>query len=242
MVPALADPILVAALLPPLLIASTPSSTRLPNTRCYPGRFRDNTQIRPTPSSERVHVAADDSMMASVAGRYASALYDLATEQNQVKAVEQELAGMQAMLDESTDLRRMVLSPVFTADEQTKALTAVLAKAGVGPLTSNFLKLIAKNRRLFALSDMIKNYRSLAARGRGEAQAEVTSAIALTEPQLAALRDNLRAAAGGKDVQVTTKVDPALLGGLIVKMGSRMVDSSIRTKLTSLKTAMKEVG
>jgi F-type H+-transporting ATPase subunit delta len=187
-------------------------------------------------------VAADDSMMASVAGRYASALYDLATEQNQVKAVEHELTGVQAMLDESTDLRRMVLSPVFTADEQTKALSAVLAKAGVGPLTSNFLKLIAKNRRLFAVSDMIKNYRSLAARGRGEAQAEVTSAIALTEPQLAALRDNLRAAAGGKDVQVTTKVDPALLGGLIVKMGSRMVDSSIRTKLTSLKTAMKEVG
>jgi F-type H+-transporting ATPase subunit delta len=187
-------------------------------------------------------VAADDSMMASVAGRYASALYDLATEQNQVRPVEQELANVQAMLDESADLRRMVLSPVFTADEQTKALTAVLAKAGVGPLTTNFLKLIAKNRRLFAVSDMIKNYRSLAARGRGEAQAEVTSAIGLTEPQLTALRESLRTAAGGKDVQITTKVDPALLGGLIVKMGSRMVDSSIRTKLTSLKTAMKEVG
>ena len=181
-------------------------------------------------------------MMASVAGRYASALYDLATEQNQVKPVEQELAGVQAMLDESADLRRMVLSPVFTAEEQTKALTAVLAKAGVGPLTSNFLKLIAKNRRLFALSDMIRNYRSLAARGRGEAQAEVTSAIALTDLQLTALRESLRTATGGKDVQLTTKVDPSLLGGLIVKMGSRMVDSSIRTKLTSLKTAMKEVG
>jgi F-type H+-transporting ATPase subunit delta len=181
-------------------------------------------------------------MMASVAGRYASALYDLATEQNQVRPVEAELAGIQAMLDGSDDFRRMVLSPVFTADEQTKALTAVLAMAGSGPLTTNFLKLIAKNRRLFALGDMIKNYRSLAARGRGEAQAEVTSAIILTEPQLTALRDQLRTAAGGKDVQITTKVDPALLGGLIVKMGSRMVDSSIRTKLTTLKTAMKEVG
>jgi F-type H+-transporting ATPase subunit delta len=181
-------------------------------------------------------------MMASVAGRYASALYDLATEQNQVKAVEQELTGLQVMLDDSADMKRMVLSPVFTAEEQTNALVAVLGKAGVSPLTTNFLKLIAKNRRLFAVSDMIKNYRALAARGRGEAQAEVTSAVALTEPQLGALRDNLRAAAGGKDVQVTTKVDPALLGGLIVKMGSRMVDSSIRTKLTSLKTAMKEVG
>jgi F-type H+-transporting ATPase subunit delta len=181
-------------------------------------------------------------MMASVAGRYASALYDLATEQNQVKPVEQELVGVQAMLDESADLRRLVLSPVFTAEEQTNALTAVLAKGGVSPLTTNFLKLAAKNRRLFAVSDMIKNYRSLAARGRGEAQAEVTSAIALTDPQLTALRESLRAAAGGKDVQITTKIDPALLGGLIVKMGSRMVDSSIRTKLTSLKTAMKEVG
>jgi F-type H+-transporting ATPase subunit delta len=187
-------------------------------------------------------VAADDSMMASVAGRYASALYDLATEQNQVKPVEQELAGLKALLVDSADLRRLVLSPVFTSDEQTRALSAVLAKAGVGPLTSNFLKLVAKNRRLFGLSDMIKNYRSLAARGRGEAEAEVTSAMALTDPQLTALREQLRAAAGGKDVQITTKVDPALLGGLVVKMGSRMVDSSIRTKLTSLKTAMKEVG
>jgi F-type H+-transporting ATPase subunit delta len=187
-------------------------------------------------------VAADDSMMASVAGRYASALYDLATEQNQVRPVEAELASLQALLDESVDLRRMVLSPVFTAAEQGNALTAVLAKAGISPLTTNFLKLIAKNRRLFALSDMIKNYRSLAARGRGEAQAEVTSALALTEPQMVALREQLRAATGGKDVQITTKVDPALLGGLIVKMGSRMVDSSIRTKLTTLKTAMKEVG
>jgi F-type H+-transporting ATPase subunit delta len=181
-------------------------------------------------------------MMASVAGRYASALYDLATEQNQVKPVEQELSALQAMLDESADLRRLVLSPVFTSDQQSKALAAVLAKAGVGALTGNFLKLIAKNRRLFAVSDMIRNYRSLAARGRGEAQAEVTSAITLTDVQLTALRASLRAAAGGKDVQVTTKVDPALLGGLVVKMGSRMVDSSIRTKLTSLKTAMKEVG
>jgi F-type H+-transporting ATPase subunit delta len=179
-------------------------------------------------------------MMASVAGRYASALYDLATEHNQVRPVEGELAGLQAMLDESADLRRLVLSPVFTADEQSNALTAVLAKAGISPLTTNFLKLVAKNRRLFALGDMIKNYRSLAARGRGEAQAEVTSA--LTDLQLAALREQLRSATGGKDVQITTKVDPALLGGLIVKMGSRMVDSSIRTKLTTLKTAMKEVG
>jgi F-type H+-transporting ATPase subunit delta len=181
-------------------------------------------------------------MTASVAGRYASALYDLATEQNQVRAVEQELTAVQAMLTESADLRRMVLSPVFTADEQTKALTAVLAQSGTGPLTTNFLKLIAKNRRLFAVGDMITNYLALAARGRGEAQAEVTSAIALSEPQVAALSESLRAAAGGKDVQITTKVDPSLLGGLIVKMGSRMVDSSIRSKLTSLKTAMKEVG
>jgi F-type H+-transporting ATPase subunit delta len=181
-------------------------------------------------------------MSASVAGRYASALYDLATEMNQVKPVEQDLARVQAMLDESADLKRMVLSPVFTAEEQTNALSAVLGKAEIGPLTTNFLKLIAKNRRLFAASDMIRDYRSLAARGRGEAQAEVASAVPLTDAQLEGLRATLKASAGGKDVQITTKVDPGLLGGLVVKMGSRMIDSSIRTKLTSLKSAMKEVG
>ncbi len=187
-------------------------------------------------------MATDETMMASVAGRYASALFDLATEQNQVKAVEADLVSIAAMLDQSADLTRLVRSPVFSADDQSAALAAVLAKAGVNPLTANFFKLIARNRRLFASSDMIKAFRTLAARGRGETQAEVTSAMPLTDAQLQQLQETLKASAGGKVVQITSKIDPSLLGGLIVKVGSRMIDGSIRTKLNSLKTAMKEVG
>ena len=186
-------------------------------------------------------MATDEPMMASVAGRYASALFELATEQKQIAEVEGNLNRFQAMLDGSPDLQRLVRSPVFSADEQLKAITAILVKAGVGGLAGNFLQLIARNRRLFAAPDMIKSFRSLAAKGRGEVEAEVTSAHALTPAQLTALQDTLRASVGGKQIKVHTRVDPALLGGLVVKMGSRMVDSSLRTKLASLKTRLKEV-
>ena len=119
-------------------------------------------------------------------------------------------------------------------------IAAVAEKAGLSPLVVNFLKVLARNRRLFAVGDMIRTFLALAARQRGELNAEVASAHPLTDEQLATLKDTLRATAG-KDVQLITRVDPTLLGGLIVKMGSRMIDSSLRTKLTSLKTAMKEV-
>lgn len=186
-------------------------------------------------------MANNDPMMASVAGRYASALYDLATEQNQLKPVEQGMTQLQALLNESADLRNMVRSPVLSADEQGKALAAVLEKAGIGGLTANFVKLIAKNRRLFTLPDMIKNFHTLTARGRGEMQAEVTSATALSDTQMQQLKETLKASVG-KDVSIASHVDPSLLGGLIVKVGSRMIDSSLRTKLNNLKIAMKEVG
>lgn len=179
--------------------------------------------------------------MASVAGRYASALFDLAGEQNALVAVETDLTGMQTMLDGSGDLRRLVLSPVFSAEEQSRAVSAVLEKIGAHKLTVNFFKLLAANRRLFAAGDMIKAFRALAARSRGEMQADVTSAVALNESQLGALKDTLRAKLG-KDVKINAKVDPSLLGGLVVKVGSRMIDSSLKTKLQSLKTRMKEVG
>jgi F-type H+-transporting ATPase subunit delta len=180
-------------------------------------------------------------MMASVAGRYASALYDLATEQNQVKLVEQGMTQLQSMFDGSEDMRRLVRSPVFSADEQGKALDAVMGKAQIGGLTANFVKLIARNRRLFVLPEMIRNFHKLVAQGRGEMQAEVVSAVALNDAQMQLLKDTLKASAG-KDVSITSRVDPALLGGLVVKIGSRMIDSSIATKLNSLKIAMKEVG
>ncbi len=180
-------------------------------------------------------------MMASVAGRYASALYDLATEQNQVKVVEQAMTRLQAMLAGSADLYKMVRSPIISADEQGKALDAVMAANGVDGLTANFVRLIARNRRLFVLPEMIKNFHKLVAQGRGEMQAEVASAVPLNDAQMQQLKDTLRASVG-KDVAITSTVDPGLLGGLVVKIGSRMIDSSLRTKLNSLKIAMKEVG
>jgi F-type H+-transporting ATPase subunit delta len=180
-------------------------------------------------------------MTASMAGRYAAALFDLAKEERQLPQVEADLAAFRTMLDESADLRRLIRSPVISAEDQAKALEAVLAKAGVAPLTANFFKLIARNRRLFAVVDMIRDFRAMLARERGEVSAEVASAHPLTAEQLNALKDALRVQIG-KDVQVNTRVDPNLLGGLVVKVGSRMIDSSLRTKLNNLKVAMKGIA
>lgn len=180
-------------------------------------------------------------MMASVAGRYAAALFEIAKEQRQLPQIEADVKAFQRLLDESADLRRLVRSPVISAEDQARAIGAILEKAGSSPLTGNFLKLIARNRRLFAVADMLKNFRALAARERGEVSAYVTSAHTLSEDQMNALRDALRIQVG-KDVQVNAQVDASLLGGLIVKIGSRMIDSSLRTKLNNLKVAMKGVA
>jgi F-type H+-transporting ATPase subunit delta len=182
----------------------------------------------------------NEPMIASVAGRYASALFELAGDQGYRPEVEQNLLIFQQLLDESEDLRRLVRSPVFSAEEQGRALAAILNRAGIDGLAANFLKLVAKNRRLFAVADMIKAYRTLAARARGEVQAEVVSAMPLNEAQVTALRETLKASER-KNVQISARVDPSLLGGLIVKIGSRMFDSSLRTKLDSLKIAMKGI-
>ncbi len=187
-------------------------------------------------------MATHDPMMATVAGRYAAALFDLANEQRQLREIEQDVLSLQTMLNGSEDFRRLVRSPVLSADSQSRAVAAVAEKAALGPLTVNFLKLVARNRRLFVLQDMIKNFRLLAARHRGEVTADVTSAHPLTDAQLTSLKDTLRASIGGKDIQVNSRVDPNLLGGLIVKVGSRMIDSSLRTRLNNLKTAMKGTG
>ena len=190
---------------------------------------------------ESNHVASDDPMMASMAGRYAVALFELAKDQQQLEQVERDLATFRAMLDGSADMRRLVLSPVISADDQAKALASILQMAGISGLTANFLKLIARNRRLFAASDMMKSFRALLARERGEVSADVASAHPLTEAQLAQLSDTLRASIG-KNVRIDTRVDPNLLGGLVVKIGSRMIDSSLRTKLNNLKVVMKGIG
>jgi F-type H+-transporting ATPase subunit delta len=174
-----------------------------------------------------------------MAARYATALFDLASEANAIEPVKADLDRFDALLAESADLTRLVRSPVFSVEEQLQALAAVLDRAGISGLAANFVKLAASNRRLFAVRDMIKAYRELVARHKGEATAEVTVAEPLKDQHVEALRAALKAVTG-KDVDLDVKVDPAILGGLVVKLGSRMVDSSLRTKLNAMKHAMKE--
>lgn len=176
-----------------------------------------------------------------VAGRYATALFELAESEGSLDAVAENLASIGQMLDESEDLRRLVRSPVFGADVQGRAFGAVLEKAGIGGLTANFIGLVIKNRRLFALTGMISAFRQLLAVKRGEITASVSSAHPLSDAQIEGLKAALKSATG-RDVNMDTTVDESLLGGLIVKVGSRMIDSSLRTKLNSLKIAMKEAS
>jgi F-type H+-transporting ATPase subunit delta len=184
-------------------------------------------------------VAGQDPITSGVAGRYATALFELALEQKSIDAVKRDLDRFDAMLADSDDLRRLVRSPVFSVEEQGKALSAILQRAGIGGLAANFLSLVIHNRRLFAVAQMIKAYRALVARHKGEVNAQVTVAEALSDANLAALKDALKAVTK-QDVQVDVNVDPAIIGGLIVRVGSRMVDSSLRTKLNAIKFAMKE--
>jgi F-type H+-transporting ATPase subunit delta len=198
------------------------------------------------PPARAFDVATDNPVTAGpvtagVAGRYASALFELANEQNQLDEVDRDLSKFQGLLDQSDDLHRLVKSPAFAAEEQERALGAVMDWAAVGATTGNFLKVVTRNRRLFAAEDMIKTFRTLLARHRGEVAAEVTSAVALTDAQLAALREKLKASYG-KDVRLDAKVDPSLLGGLVIKIGSRMFDSSLKTKLLNLKVVLKGTG
>ena len=180
-------------------------------------------------------------MMASMAGRYAAALFELAKEQKQLDQVERDVRTFQSLLEGSADLARLVRSPVISAEAQARALEAVLARAGISGFTGNFLKLIVRNRRLFAVGDMLKAFQSLLARERGEISADVASAHALSGEQMQVLADSLKASIG-RNVQIRTRVDPNLLGGLIVKVGSKMIDSSLRTKLNNLKVAMKGIA
>jgi len=180
--------------------------------------------------------------VSGVAGRYASALFELARDDRQTEEVADALARFDALIDESEDLQRLVRSPIFSAPEQLKALTAILERLGVTGIAANFIKLVAAKRRLFAVRDMIRDYGLLNDRLRGVAHAEVTSAAPLSDANVAALKETLRAASGGKDVRLTAKVDPAIIGGLVVKLGSRMVDGSLKTKLNAIRIRMKEVG
>jgi F-type H+-transporting ATPase subunit delta len=174
-----------------------------------------------------------------MAGRYATALFDLARDGNAIDAVKADLDRFDGMITESADLNRLVRSPVFSAEEQLQALGAILDKAGISGLAAKFLKLVTSNRRLFAARDMIRGYRELVADYKGEATADVTVAEELKGDHLEALRSALKSVSG-KNVDLDVKVDPSIIGGLVVKLGSRMVDTSLRTKLNAIKHAMKE--
>lgn len=175
-----------------------------------------------------------------MAGRYARALFELALDSKAVDAVKADVDRFDALIAESDDLHRLVRSPVFGAEEQGRALAVVLDKAGITGLTANFLLVVTANRRLFAVRDMIKAFRALVARWKGEVSAEVTVAERLSDHHLEMLKSVLRSATGGKTVDLNIRIDPAIIGGLVVKLGSRMVDGSLRTKLNAMKFAMKE--
>ena len=185
-------------------------------------------------------MAGEDPIISGMAGRYATALFELARDEKAVDAVKKDLDQFDALVGGSADLNRVVRSPVFDADDQLKALSAILAKAGITGLAANFLRVLITNRRLFAVRDMIRAYRALVAQYKGEVTAQVTVAETLSDKNLDALKSALKSVTGGKDIDLDVKVEPALIGGLIVKIGSRMVDSSLRTKLNSIKFAMKE--
>jgi F-type H+-transporting ATPase subunit delta len=174
-----------------------------------------------------------------MAGRYATALFELALESNAIDSVTADLAKFEAMITESPDLARLVRSPVFTADEQSRAVSVLLDKAGIAGLANKFLRLVAENRRLFAINDIVRGYKAMVAKHKGEVTAQVTVAEKLSDARLAEIKSSLKSVTG-KDVQVDVQIDPTIIGGLIVKLGSRMIDSSLRTKLNAIKFAMKE--
>lgn len=176
-----------------------------------------------------------------IAERYATALFELAESQNALDQVAGDLKTLKAMIRESADFCRLLDSPVLSRAEQGKAIIALAQAAKFSALTTNFLGLAAKNRRLFALAGMIEAFLGYLASKRGEVSAKVAAAVPLTDAQLESLVSTLKTTFGG-NVAVDVTVDPALLGGMVVKVGSRMVDSSLRTKLQHLKLAMKGVG
>jgi len=185
-----------------------------------------------------VNVGSELAHETGLAGRYAAALFELAGERHAIDVVSADLTTFRNAMAANADLARVVKSPVFSREDQGKALKAVLEKLGASALTAQFVLLLAAKRRLFALSGIIKAYESLVARSRGETEAEITSARPLADAELADIKAALKARLG-REPRLDAKVDPALLGGLVVKVGSRMIDSSLRTKLTGLAAAMK---
>jgi len=188
-----------------------------------------------------VFVSATASITAGASGRYAIALFQIAKEAKNLAAIEADLDSLQAALDASADLRALTTSPLLSREEQGKAMRALTDKMELGPEAANTVALMAENRRLYVLPEMISQVKALSADDRGEVSADVIAAKALTDTQSKALAAALKKSVG-KDVTVNVTVDKDLIGGLIVKVGSLMIDSSLRSKLNNLQNAMKEVG
>ena len=179
--------------------------------------------------------------ISGLAARYAKALFELAKEKTEIGSTEEDLIALGTMLDGSSELNRLILSPVMSRVEQGKAMAAVVEQAGLGGLTKNFIGLLARNRRLFVLRQIIQSFLDLSESDRGNVTAEVISATPLNGSQLSAIANQLSRSAG-KNAVVQSRIDEDLLGGMIVKMGSRMVDNSLRSKLERMKLVLKGIG
>jgi F-type H+-transporting ATPase subunit delta len=186
-------------------------------------------------------VAGTEPIIAGVAGRYATALFELAHDDDQIDLVEEQLNGFKDLLEQHEDLNRAILSPAFSLGEKESVLESVLEKADVKGIVAHFLALVARNNRLFAIRDIVAAFNSLVAQHRGEIRALVISASKLSDKHKKALAETLKSTIG-QDVKIDTLIDPDLLGGLIVKVGSKMIDNSLCTKLNNLRVAMKEVS
>ena len=187
---------------------------------------------------EQARVENSGGIQASLAGRYATALFGLARDERQLEAVGASLATLKSTLSDSEDFRTLTASPLISREQATGAVAATAEAMRLDPITTKFIGVLAQNHRLSQLGNVIRAFNMLAANHRGETTAEVTSAHPLNDDQVAALQTNLKSRIG-RDVLVDLNVDPAILGGLVVKVGSQMIDGSIRTKLNTLATAMK---
>jgi F-type H+-transporting ATPase subunit delta len=197
--------------------------------------------LRPAADEDGFPLASETTGVSGLAERYAAALFDLADERRMLDEVATNLRELRAMLHASGDFLRLIRSPILSRDQQAKAIGMVAERAGLSSLVRDFLAVVARNRRLFAVPAMIEAFLAKLAARRGEVTAEVFAAQPLSEAQLAALNEQLRRSIGSR-VSVDVRVDPGLIGGLVVKLGSRMVDGSIKSKLQRLQLAMKSIA
>jgi len=197
--------------------------------------------VEPGPEIGRVDVSEPASISSGIAARYATAIFEISKDDKSLAKLEGNIGDLAAALEDSAEFRDLISSPVLARSEQKAAMSAIAKKMGLEPMLQNGLSLMAEKRRLFVLPQLIQKLREMIAEHKGEITAEVTSAKALTKAQSDKLAKTLKASVG-KDVKINATVDESLIGGLIVKVGSKMIDTSIRSRLNSLQNAMKEVG